>query len=47
MVNRENIMKMMKTTLFAIAAMAAVSCVKEQIADNSAIVNPNLVECTF
>ena len=38
---------MMKTTLFAIAAMAAVSCVKEQIADNSAIVNPNLVECTF
>ena len=40
-------MKMMKTTLFAIAAMAAVSCVKEQIADNSAIVNPNLVECTF
>ena len=41
-------MKMMKTTLFAIAAMAAVSCVKENIQDNtSSEVNANLVELTI
>lgn len=41
-------MKLMKTTLFAVAAMAAVSCVKENIQDNtSSEVNANLVELTI
>ena len=40
-------MKMTRTTLLAVAAIAAVACVKEQALDNNTITNPDLVEHTI